>query len=135
MASRVVLVPIALAAFVTSLDNTVVNVALPSIQRELALPVSGLEWVATSYVLAFSALLLAGGRLTDLYGRRRLFLIGLAVFLTASVLAGLATSGDVLVAARVVQGIGAALVLPSTLAVLAADVPPEARHLGAGVVT
>ncbi|SHN29510.1 MFS transporter [Cryptosporangium aurantiacum] len=135
MTSRVVLVPIALAAFVTSLDNTVVNVALPSMQREFGLPVSGLQWIATSYILAFSGLLLAGGRLTDLYGRRRVFLIGLGLFVGASVLAGFATSGDFLVGARVLQGVGAALVLPSTLAVLAADVAPAARHLGAGIFT
>lgn len=135
MTARVVLVPIALAAFVTSLDNTVVNVALPSMRRDLALGVSGLQWIATSYLLAFSALLLAGGRLTDHYGRRRVFLIGLGVFVTASACAGTATSGDFLVTARLLQGLGAALVLPSTLAVLAADVPPAARHLGAGIVT
>ena len=135
MTSRVVLVPIALAAFVTSLDNTVVNVALPSMQRDLELPVSGLEWIATSYLLAFSGLLLAGGRLTDLLGRRRVFLIGLGVFVAASAAAGLAPSGEWLVAGRVLQGVGAALVLPSTLAVLAADVSATARHLGAGVFT
>jgi EmrB/QacA subfamily drug resistance transporter len=134
-ASRVVLVPIALAAFVTSLDNTVVNVALPSMQREFGLGVSGLQWIATSYILAFSSLLLAGGRLTDLYGRRRVFLIGLGLFVGASVLAGLAPTGGFLIAARVLQGIGAALVLPSTLAVLAADLTDTARHLGAGIFT
>ncbi|MFB9323479.1 MFS transporter [Cryptosporangium minutisporangium] len=111
------------------------NVALPSMQRDFALPVSGLQWIATSYILAFSGLLLAGGRLTDLYGRRRVFLAGLALFVGASVLAGFATSGDFLIGARVLQGVGAALVLPSTLAVLAADVPPASRHLGAGIFT
>ena len=134
-ASYGVLVPIALAAFVTSLDNTVVNVALPSMQRELGLGVSGLQWIATSYILAFSSLLLAGGRLTDLYGRRTLFLIGLGLFVAASVLAGVASSGEFLVAARVLQGIGAALVLPATLAVLSADLGGASRHLGAGVFT
>lgn len=133
--SRVVLVPIALAAFVTSLDNTVVNVALPSMQHELGLGVSGLQWIATSYILAFSSLLLAGGRLTDLYGRRRIFLIGLGLFVAASLLAGLAPSGGLLISARVLQGIGAALVLPATLAVLSADLTDTARHLGAGVFT
>jgi EmrB/QacA subfamily drug resistance transporter len=134
-ASYAVLVPIALAAFVTSLDNTVVNVALPSMQRELGLGVSGLQWIATSYILAFSSLLLAGGRLTDLYGRRTLFLIGLGLFVAASVVAGVASSGEFLVAARVLQGIGAALVLPATLAVLSADLGGASRHLGAGVFT
>jgi EmrB/QacA subfamily drug resistance transporter len=130
-----VLAPIALAAFVTSLDNTVVNVALPSIQRDLRLGVSGLQWIASSYILAFSSLLLAGGRLTDLFGRRRVFLIGLTLFIAGSVGAGMATSTGFLLGARVAQGGGAALVLPATLAVLSADLAGTARHLGAGVFT
>ena len=134
-ASLGVLVTIALAAFVTALDNTVVNVALPSIQRDLGSHVSGLQWIATSYILAFASLLLAGGRLTDLYGRRRIFLIGLGLFGVASLLAGVASSSEFLVIARVLQGAGAALVLPATLAVLSADLAGASRHLGAGVFT
>jgi EmrB/QacA subfamily drug resistance transporter len=133
--SRWVIVPIALAAFITSLDNTVVNVALPSIQRDLDLSITGLQWIATSYILAFSGLLLAGGRLTDLVGRRTIFLVGMGVFVGASILAGFAPSGEVLIAARVLQGVGAALVLPATLAVLSADMAGSSRHLGAGVWT
>src|SRR6266542_1148035 len=103
------LAAVALATFVTSLDNTVVNVALPSIQRDLRLSIAGLEWVASAYILVFASLLLAGGRLADRYGRRRLFLIGLALFTGASLLAGLAGTGPALIAARAVQGVGAAL--------------------------
>src|SRR5216684_8753881 len=77
---RLALAAVSLATFMTSLDNTVVNVALPSIQRDLRLSIGGLEWVASAYVLVFASLLLAGGRLADLYGRRRLFLAGMAVF-------------------------------------------------------
>src|SRR6266700_2972211 len=81
---RLALAAVALATFMTSLDNTVVNVALPSIQQDLRLSIGGLEWVASTYVLMFASLLLAGGRLTDLYGRKRLFLAGTAVFTAAS---------------------------------------------------
>src|SRR6266545_6519128 len=90
------LAAVSLATFMTSLDNTVVNVALPSIQRDLRLSLGGLEWTASSYVLVFASLLLAGGRLADLYGRRRLFLAGMATFTAASLVSGLATGEGVL---------------------------------------
>src|SRR5712691_7137341 len=88
---RLALAAVSLATFMTSLDNTVVNVALPSIQRDLRLSIGGLEWVASAYVLVFASLLLAGGRLADLYGRRRLFLAWSAAFTAASLVSGLAT--------------------------------------------
>src|SRR5216110_2235353 len=88
----VALVAVALATFMTYLDNNVVNVALPSIQRDLHLSISGLEWIVSSYILVFAGLMLVGGRLADVYGRRRLFLGGLVVFTGASLVAGLATS-------------------------------------------
>ncbi|WP_345365782.1 MFS transporter [Actinoallomurus liliacearum] len=109
---------IAVAGFMTTLDNTVVNVALPSIQRDLHISLSTLEWVATSYILIFAAVMLAGGRMADVYGRKRIFLIGLAVFTAASGLAGLAGSAEALIAARVVQGAGGALVIPAGLALV-----------------
>ena len=93
------LVAVALATFMTYLDNNVTNVAIPTIQRSLHLSVAGLEWVVSSYILVFAGLLLAGGRVADLYGRRRLFLIGLSVFTLASLAAGLAGSGGVLIGA------------------------------------
>jgi EmrB/QacA subfamily drug resistance transporter len=114
------LVAVSLATFMTYLDNNVTNVAIPTIERSLHLSLAGLEWVVSSYILVFAGLLLAGGRLADLFGRRRLFLIGLAVFTLASLAAGLAGSGSVLIGARVVQGLGAALVVPSTLAIIMA---------------
>src|ERR1700678_4518134 len=83
------LVAVSLATFMTYLDNNVVNVALPTIQRELHLSVSGLEWVVSSYLLTLGGLLLVGGRLADVYGRRRLFMIGLAIFTLSSLAAGL----------------------------------------------
>jgi len=98
------LAAVGLATFMTALDNTVVNVALPSIQRDLGLSLPGLEWIASAYVLAFAGLLLAGGRLADLYGRRRLFLAGTALFTAASLASGLASSPAVLLAGRVARG-------------------------------
>jgi len=109
-----------LAAFMTYLDNNIVNVAIPTIQRSLHLSVSGLEWVVSSYLLTLAGLLLAGGRLADVYGRRRLFLLGLAVFTLSSLAAGLAGSGGVLIASRAIQGAGAALLMPTTLAIIVA---------------
>ena len=114
------LVAVSLATFMTYLDNNVTNVAIPTIQRSLHLSLAGLEWVVSSYILVFAGLLLAGGRLADLFGRRRLFLAGLAIFTLASLGAGLASSGAVLIAARLVQGLGAALVVPTTLAIIMA---------------
>jgi EmrB/QacA subfamily drug resistance transporter len=114
------LVAMSLAAFMTYLDNNVTNVAIPTIQRSLHLSLGGLEWVVSSYILVFAGLLLAGGRLADLYGRRRLFLIGLSVFMLGSLGAGLAGSGAELIGARLVQGLGAALVVPTTLAIIMA---------------
>ncbi|ONH32906.1 MFS transporter [Pseudofrankia asymbiotica] len=129
------LLTVALVAFVTALDNTVVNVALPSIERDLSLSTTGLEWVATSYILAFSSLLLAGGRLADLFGRRRVLVVGLVVFAAGSALCGLATSGAGLIAARAAQGAGGACALPATLAILAVDLDGRDRDVGAGVLT
>jgi EmrB/QacA subfamily drug resistance transporter len=114
------LVAVGLATFMTYLDNNVTNVAIPTIQRSLHLSIAGLEWVVSSYVLVFAGLLLAGGRLADVYGRRRLFYAGTVVFTLASLAAGLAGSGGVLIGARVVQGLGAALLVPTTLAIIMA---------------
>jgi EmrB/QacA subfamily drug resistance transporter len=114
------LAAVSLAAFMTYLDNNIVNVAIPTIQRSLHLSVSGLEWVVSSYLLTLAGLLLVGGRLADVFGRRRLFLLGLGVFTLSSLAAGLAGSADVLIASRAVQGVGAALLMPATLAIIMA---------------
>ena len=114
------LAAMSLAAFLAYLDNNIVNVAIPTIQRSLHLSVSGLEWVVSSYLLTLAGLLLVGGRLADVYGRRRVFQLGLAVFTVSSLASGLADSGGVLIASRAVQGIGAALLMPATLAVIVA---------------
>jgi EmrB/QacA subfamily drug resistance transporter len=128
------LVGVALATFMTFLDNNVVNVALPSIQRDLHLSISGLEWIVSSYILVFSGLMLVGGRLADVYGRRRLFVGGLVLFTVASLIAGLATSQEMLIFARVLQGLGAAASIPSTLAIISATFPdPGERTRAVGV--
>ena len=132
--SRWTLVAVALATFMTYLDNNIVNVAIPDIQRSLHLSVAGIEWIVSGYILTFAGLLLAGGRLADAYGRRRLFLIGLAVFTGASLMAGLAGSVAALVAARAVQGVGAALVTPTTLAIISATFTEKRqRNMAVGV--
>jgi len=127
------LVGVSLASFMTFLDNNVVNVALPSIQRDLHVSLSGLEWIVSAYILVFSGLMLVGGRLSDIYGRRRMFLIGLAVFTGASLLSGLAGNETVLIAGRALQGVGAAMTVPSTLAIISetfGDAKERARAIG-----
>jgi EmrB/QacA subfamily drug resistance transporter len=127
------LLVIGLAGFVTTLDNTVVTVALPTLQAELGASPAALEWVVTGYVLTFSGFMLAGGRLADVYGRRRVLVAGLAVFTAASLAAGLATSVGALVAARLVQGSGSALILPAMLAIVAVGNDERQRSAGVAV--
>ena len=113
-----VLVLVCLAQFMVILDATVVNVALPSIQTDLEMSPSELQWVVNSYTLIFGGFLLLGGRAGDLIGRKRLFLAGLVVFTLASLLNGLATSSEFLILARGLQGLGAALVSPAALSIV-----------------
>ncbi|WP_152990651.1 MFS transporter, partial [Sphaerimonospora mesophila] len=128
------LVSVALATFMTYLDNNVVNVALPTIQRDLGLTISGLEWIVSAYILVFAGLLLVGGRLADVLGARTTFFAGLAVFTLASVAAGLAGGQETLIAARAVQGVGAALVTPAALALLPKLFPdPRERGMAVGI--
>jgi len=105
------------------LDMAIVNVALPSIQRDLGVNESGLQWVVVAYGLLLGGFLLLGGRMTDRLGRRRIFLAGLAAFTAASFLAGAAHSLDLLIAARAIQGFGAALIAPAALSLLAVTFP------------
>jgi EmrB/QacA subfamily drug resistance transporter len=119
--------------FMICLDNTVVNVALPAIQRDLRVGLSQLEWTINAYTLAFAVLLLLGGKLADFLGRRRVFLAGLAIFAVSSLACGLATSGGELIAARGVQGVGSALMMPSTLSLITVTFPPEERGKAIGI--
>ena len=114
----VVLVLICLAQFMVILDATIVNVALPSIQKDLALSEANLQWIVNAYTLVFGGFLLLGGRAGDLLGRKRLFLIGLVIFTTASLLDGLSTSEGMLIGSRALQGLGAALVSPAALSII-----------------
>ena len=114
----VVLVLICLAQFMVILDATIVNVALPSIQKDLHLSEGSLQWLVNAYTLVFGGFLLLGGRLGDLLGRKRVFLVGLVIFTGASLLDGLASSESMLVASRALQGLGAALISPAALSII-----------------
>jgi EmrB/QacA subfamily drug resistance transporter len=127
------LAAVAFGLFMIMLDNTVVNVALPSIQRDLGTDLSELEWIVTGYALTFAALMLIGGKLADLLGRRLIFVAGLAIFTASSLACGMAESPDVLIGARIVQGVGAALMNPATLSIIAATFPPEQRGMAIGI--
>ena len=121
-----------LALFMIMLDNTVVNVALPSIQRDLDTSISGLEWIVNGYTLSFAVLLVVGGRLGDIFGRRKMFSLGVVIFTLSSVTAGFAPDNFALVASRVVQGFGAALMLPGTLSIITDAFPPSERGKAIG---
>src|SRR5690348_17042213 len=106
------------AFFMTILDVSIVNVALPSIGTSLHFTRDNLQWVITAYAITYGGFLLLAGRLADLYGRRRVFLIGVVVFTLASLFCGLAWSESVLIASRAVQGLGAAVITPSALSIV-----------------
>ena len=124
---------VAFALFMIMLDNTVVNVALPSIQRDLGIGLSELQWTVNAYALTFAVLMLTGGKLADFMGRRSIFLVGLVIFTVSSLACGLATSGEMLIAARTVQGVGAALMLPATLGIISATFPVHQRGTAIGI--
>ena len=114
--------------FLVVLDVSVVNVALPSMRTGLGLGEQGLQWVVNAYAIAFAGFMLLGGRAGDLYGRKRMFLVGLGLFTLASAAGGLAQDDWQLLVARAVQGLGAAVLAPSTLTILTASVPEGAAR-------
>jgi EmrB/QacA subfamily drug resistance transporter len=120
------------ALFMVMLDNTVVNVALPSIQRDLDAHISELEWIVNGYTLTFAVLIATGGRLGDIFGRRRMFLTGVIIFALTSATAGLAQNAEMLIASRAVQGIGAALMMPATLSIVTHAFPAAERGKAIG---
>ncbi len=129
----IVLVLICLAQFMVILDATIVNVALPSIQKDLDLSEANLQWIVNAYTLVFGGFLLLGGRAGDLIGRKRLFLVGLVIFTAASLLDGLAVSSGMLIGSRALQGLGAALVSPAALSIISttfAEGAERSRALG-----
>ncbi len=128
-----VLVVVCMAQFMVILDATITNVALPSIQRDLQFSAADLQWVINGYTLLFGGFLLLGGRAGDLVGRRRVFLIGLVLFSLASLLCGLATSSGMLIAARGLQGLGAAMISPAALSIITTtfeEGPDRTKALG-----
>ncbi|MEU6099465.1 MFS transporter [Streptomyces flaveolus] len=127
------LVITSVAGFMAALDNLVVTTALPSIREDLGGALHDLEWTVSAYTLTFAVLLMFGAALGDRFGRRRLFVIGLAVFTGASAAAAMAPGIDSLIAARAVQGVGAAIMMPLTLTLLTAAVPAERRGMAYGI--
>lgn len=130
--ARWVLAATVLGSGIAFLDGTVVNVALPAISGDLGTSVGGLQWIVNAYLVTLSALLLLGGSLGDRFGRRRIFVIGLIGFSVASALCGLAPSSEVLIAARALQGVGGALLVPGSLAIIAATFDPGDRGKAIG---
>src|SRR6187455_3890955 len=129
----VILVLVCLAQFMVILDATIVNVALPSIQKDLGLSESNLQWIVNAYALTFGGFLLLGGRAGDLIGRKRVFLAGLVLFTAASLLCGLANGEAWLIIARGAQGLGAALVSPAALSIVTTtfrEGPERTKALG-----
>src|SRR5271155_5605895 len=124
---------VSVALFMSVLDNLVVSVALPSIHRELGASIQSLEWTVNAYVLAYAVLLLTGAALGDRFGRKRMFIAGIALFTLSSAGAALAPSSALLIAARAAQGVGAAIVTPLTLTLIADAFPPERRGIALGV--
>jgi EmrB/QacA subfamily drug resistance transporter len=127
------LMAVSVGLFVIMLDNTVVNVALPAIRRSLGMTLSELEWVVAGYALTFAAFMLTGGKLADFLGRRLVFMVGLALFTGSSLACGLAPNGGFLIGARVVQGLGGALMNPATLSIITATFPPRERGRAIGI--
>jgi len=127
------LLAVSFGLFMIMLDNTVVNVALPSIASSFHVKVSELEWVVVGYALSFATFMLSGGKLADRYGRRRLFIVGLVIFTGASLACGLATDINFLIGARIVQGVGGAIMNPATLSIITATFPPRQRGMAIGI--
>ena len=124
---------VCLAVFMLLLDVTIVNVALPSIQKELGSSFEDLQWVVDAYALALAAILLASGSLGDLLGRRSVFVIGLVVFSLASLLCGLSGSPLMLNLSRALQGAGGAMMFANSLALIAQEFPPNERGTALGI--
>jgi MFS family permease len=132
---RLTLVATILASTAVFLDATVVNVGLPAMERDLRMGLAGQQWVVEAYLLALVSLMLVGGSLGDHFGRKRIFSIGLAGFSASSILCALAPSTGALIALRALQGIAGALLVPGSLAILAATFDGEARGRAVGAWT
>jgi MFS family permease len=122
----------AIALFMASLDNLVVTTALPVIRAEFDSSIAELEWMVNAYTLTFAVLLLTGAALGDRFGRKRMFIIGVALFTAGSAIAALSSTSGELIAARAIQGVGGAILTPLSLTILSAAVPPERRAVALG---
>jgi EmrB/QacA subfamily drug resistance transporter len=129
----IVLLVLVTGFFMIMLDTTIVNVAIPAMSAGLKISLDGILWVLNAYILVYAVLLITAGRLGDLYGQRNLFAAGLAIFTLASALCGLSQNENQLIAARVLQGVGGALLVPQTLAILTSLFPPERRGAAFGI--
>jgi len=127
------LAAVSFGLFMIMLDNTIVNVALPSIERDLHMSIAILECVVTAYALTFAALLITGGKLGDYYGRRKMFTLGLVIFTLASLACGLAPNAGFLIGMRALQGVGSALMNPATLSIITATFAPRERGRAIGI--
>src|SRR5437588_6821099 len=128
-----VLVFLSLGFFMILLDTTIVNIAIPAMISGLNSSLDQILWVINAYLLAYAVLLITAGRLGDFFGPRRLFALGLAIFTVASALCGLAQDGNQLIAARILQGVGGAILTPQTLSIITVIFPPERRGAAFGV--
>src|ERR1700760_4852509 len=124
---------VSVGLFMVVLDNLVINVALPSIHRDLGASIQSLEWTVNAYVLSYAVLLLTGAVLGDRYCRRRVFMGGISLFTVSSAASALAPSIDALIAARAIQGVGASIATPLTLTLLADAFPPDRRGMALGI--
>ncbi|WP_406379422.1 MFS transporter [Streptomyces sp. NBC_01618] len=129
---KAALIVVLFAAFMDLLDSTIVNIAIPSIQRDLGTGYAAIQWVVAAYLLSFAVLLIIGGRLGDMYGRKRLFLVGVASFTVASALCGLVQDPQALIVARALQGASAAMMVPQVLSIITAAFPPKERGAALG---
>src|ERR1700716_4110566 len=129
----VVLVVLVTGFFMIMLDTTIVNVAIPAMSAGLKISLDGILWALNAYILVYAVLLITAGRLGDLYGQRNLFAIGLLIFTVASALCGLSQNAGELIAARILQGIGGAILTPQTLAIITTLFPPERRGAAFGI--
>src|SRR5216683_1341572 len=128
-----VLVVLTTGFFMILLDTTIVNVAIPAMSKGLNATLDEILWVLNAYILVYAVLLIPAGRLGDLFGQRNMFALGLAVFTLASALCGFSQNSTELIAARIVQGVGGALLTPQTLAILTSIFPPERRGAAFGI--
>ena len=126
------LVVLSLSLLVISIDNTILNVAIPSMRDDLGASASALQWIVDSYILVFAGLLLTAGSLGDRFGRKRALTFGLSVFAIGSVASAMATSSEMLIATRALMGLGGAFIMPSTLSIITAIFPKEERGKAIG---